>query len=40
VGNYCGPAIARRLPPTVLRVGIACAGFVLAAVLLERALAG
>jgi uncharacterized protein len=40
VGNYCGPAIARRLPPTVLRVGIACAGFVLAAVLLQRALAG
>lgn len=40
VGNYCGPAIARRLPPTVLRVGIACAGLVLAAVLLQRALAG
>ena len=37
-GNYCGPAIARRLPPTVLRVGIASAGLVLAAVLLHRAL--
>lgn len=38
VGNYCGPAIARRLPPTVLRVGIAVAGLVLAGVLLSRAL--
>jgi uncharacterized membrane protein YfcA len=33
VGNYTGPAIARRLPPTVLRVGIAVAGLVLAVVL-------
>ena len=40
VGNYTGPAIARRLPPTVLRVGIAVAGLILAAVLLQRALAG
>jgi uncharacterized membrane protein YfcA len=38
VGNYCGPAIARRLPPTLLRVGIATAGLVLAGVLLYRAL--
>ncbi|MDD7918290.1 sulfite exporter TauE/SafE family protein [Actinomycetospora callitridis] len=38
VGNYCGPAIARRLPPTVLRIGIAVAGLVLAGVLLQRAL--
>jgi hypothetical protein len=38
VGNYTGPAIARRLPPTVLRVGIALAGFLLAAILLRRAL--
>ncbi|PVZ03466.1 hypothetical protein C8D89_12167 [Actinomycetospora cinnamomea] len=37
VGNYCGPAIARRLPPTILRLGIAGAGLVLAAVLLHRA---
>ena len=40
VGNYCGPAIARRLPPTVLRIGIAVAGLVLAGVLLNRALTG
>jgi uncharacterized membrane protein YfcA len=40
VGNYTGPAIARRLPPTVLRVGIALAGFLLAAILLRRALTG
>ena len=33
VGNYTGPAIARRLPPVVLRVGIAVAGLVLAVVL-------
>ena len=33
VGNYTGPAIARRLPPTVLRVGIAVAGLILAVVL-------
>ena len=33
VGNYTGPAIARRLPPTVLRIGIAVAGLVLAVVL-------
>ena len=38
VGNYCGPAIARRLPPTVLRIGIAVAGLILAGVLLQRAL--
>ncbi len=38
VGNYTGPALARRLPPTVLRVGIAVAGLVLAAILLRRAL--
>jgi uncharacterized membrane protein YfcA len=40
VGNYTGPAIARRLPPNVLRVGIALAGFLLAAILLRRALTG
>jgi uncharacterized membrane protein YfcA len=33
VGNFSGPAIARRLPPMVLRVGIAVAGLVLAVVL-------
>lgn len=33
VGNYTGPAIARRLPPAVLRIGIAVAGLVLAVVL-------
>jgi uncharacterized protein len=33
VGNYIGPAIARRLPPAVLRIGIAVAGLVLAVVL-------
>ncbi len=33
VGNYTGPAIARRLPPMVLRIGIAVAGLVLAVVL-------
>ncbi|GAA4936269.1 hypothetical protein EV188_114159 [Actinomycetospora succinea] len=38
VGNYYGPAIARRLPPTVLRIGIAVAGLVLAGVLLYRGL--
>jgi uncharacterized protein len=38
VGNSVGPAIARRLPPRVLRVGIAVAGLVLATVLLVRAL--
>ena len=37
VGNYTGPALARRLPPRVLRVGIAAAGLVLAAVLFVRA---
>lgn len=37
VGNYTGPALARRLPPRVLRVGIAVAGLVLAAVLFVRA---
>ena len=37
VGNYCGPAIARRLPARVLRVGIALAGLVLAVVLFLRA---
>jgi uncharacterized membrane protein YfcA len=37
-GNYTGPAIARRLPPTVLRIGIGTAGLVLAVVLLLRAL--
>ena len=38
VGNYAGPSIARRVPPRVLRVGIALAGLVLAVVLLVRAL--
>jgi hypothetical protein len=38
VGNYTGPGIARRLPPTVLRIGVAVAGLVLAGVLLRRAL--
>ncbi|WP_414638398.1 sulfite exporter TauE/SafE family protein [Actinomycetospora sp.] len=33
VGNYTGPVIARRLPPAVLRVGIAVAGLGLAVVL-------
>ena len=37
VGNYCGPAIARRLPARVLRVGIALAGLILAVVLFVRA---
>jgi uncharacterized protein len=37
VGNYAGPAIARRLPPRVLRVGIAVAGLVLAVVLFVQA---
>ncbi|MFC5064579.1 sulfite exporter TauE/SafE family protein [Actinomycetospora atypica] len=37
VGNFTGPAIARRLPPTVLRVGIAIAGLVLAVVLFVQA---
>ena len=37
VGNFTGPAIARRLPPRVLRVGIALAGLVLAVVLLVQA---
>ncbi|WP_433798519.1 sulfite exporter TauE/SafE family protein [Actinomycetospora sp. CA-084318] len=36
-GNYAGPAIARRLPPTVLRVGIAVAGLVLAVSLFVQA---
>ncbi|WP_018332292.1 sulfite exporter TauE/SafE family protein [Actinomycetospora chiangmaiensis] len=36
-GNYAGPAIARRLPPQVLRVGIAVAGLVLAVVLFVQA---
>lgn len=40
IGNYTGPAIARRLPSRVLRVGIAVAGLALAAVLLHRALTG
>jgi uncharacterized membrane protein YfcA len=40
VGNYTGPAIARRLPPTVLRVGIAVAGLVLAVVLFVDAVLG
>jgi uncharacterized membrane protein YfcA len=40
VGNYTGPAIARRLPPTVLRVGIAVAGLVLAVVLFVDAVRG
>ena len=38
VGNYTGPALARRLPPVVLRVGIAVAGLVLAVVLFVDAL--
>jgi uncharacterized protein len=38
VGNYTGPAIARRLPPKVLRVGIAVAGLVLAVGLFVDAL--
>ncbi|GLZ52538.1 sulfite exporter TauE/SafE family protein [Actinomycetospora sp. NBRC 106378] len=37
VGNYAGPAIARRLPPRVLRIGIAVAGLVLAVVLFVQA---
>jgi uncharacterized protein len=37
-GNYTGPAIARRLPTAVLRIGIGTAGLVLAVVLLLRAL--
>lgn len=37
VGNYAGPAIARRLPPQVLRVGIAVAGLALAVVLFVQA---
>lgn len=40
VGNYTGPAIARRLPPRALRIGVAVAGLVLAGVLLWRALRG
>jgi hypothetical protein len=40
VGNYTGPAIARRLPPVVLRVGIAVAGLVLAVVLFVDAVRG
>jgi uncharacterized protein len=40
VGNYTGPAIARRLPPAVLRVGIAVAGLVLAVVLFVDAVRG
>lgn len=36
-GSYVGPAIARRLPQRVLRVGIAVAGLVLAVVLFVRA---
>jgi uncharacterized membrane protein YfcA len=39
-GNYTGPAIARRLPPRVLRVGIALAGLVLAVVLFVDAVRG
>jgi len=38
VGNYIGPAIARRLPQRVLRVGIGVAGLGLAVVLFLRAL--
>ena len=37
VGNYTGPALARRLPPRVLRVGIAVAGLGLAVVLFLQA---
>lgn len=37
VGNVTGPVIARRLPPRVLRVGIAVAGLVLAVVLFVQA---
>lgn len=40
MGNVTGPAVARRLPPAVLRVGVAVAGLVLAGVLLHRALTG
>ena len=40
VGNYTGPAIARRLPPAVLRIGIAVAGLVLAVVLFVDAVRG
>lgn len=40
VGNYTGPAIARRLRPWVLRVGIAVAGLGLAVVLFVDAVRG
>ena len=40
VGSYVGPAIARRLPGTALRVGIGLAGLVLAVVLAVDAFAG
>lgn len=37
VGGWTGPALARRLPASVLRVGIGLAGLVLAAVLAVQA---
>jgi uncharacterized membrane protein YfcA len=40
VGSYVGPAIARRLPGTALRVGIGLAGLVLAVVLAVDAFTG
>ena len=29
-GGYCGPPLVRRIPPNLLRVGVALAGFGLA----------
>jgi uncharacterized protein len=40
VGSYVGPAIARRLPATALRVGIGLAGLALAVVLAVDAFTG
>lgn len=40
VGNWTGPVIARRLPPAVLRIGIAVAGLVLSVVLFVDAVRG
>ncbi len=40
VGSYVGPAVARRLPATALRVGIGLAGLLLAVVLAVDAFTG
>jgi uncharacterized membrane protein YfcA len=40
IGSYVGPAVARRLPVAVLRVGIGLAGLVLAVVLAVEAFSG